>query len=136
MTEAEIWERLRAARVGVLATNRSDGPPHLVPFVFSVVADATLVSAVDEKPKRDRRLARLANIDRDPRVAVLVQHYDEDWSELWWVRAEGSATVRDRVPDEWERRLVGEYPDYEDQRLGPFVVIRVDDVAGWSAAGR
>ena len=135
MNETQIWERLRSARVGVLSTNRADGPPHLVPLVFSVVDEQTLVSAVDEKPKRDRRLARLHNIERDPRVAVLVQHYDEDWSGLWWVRAEGSAAVRDRVPEEWERRLIADYPDYEEQQLGPFVVIEVDRVSGWSAVG-
>jgi len=92
--------RLSAARdlftgasVARLATVRPDGRPHLVPIVFAVAGDV-IVTAVDEvKPKRTRALARLANIAAEPRVSVLADHYDEDWTRLWWVRADGTATV-------------------------------------------
>jgi hypothetical protein len=73
MNEAQMWERIRNARVGVLGTIRPDGSPHQVPFVYAAVSDRVLVSAVDSKPKSGRRLARLVNIEAEPRVSVLVQ---------------------------------------------------------------
>ena len=85
-------ERVREARVGRLATIGADGRPHLVPICFALEGDV-LYSAVDEKPKRSKRLQRLENIRNRPDVAVLVDHYDEDWERLWWVRLEGTASV-------------------------------------------
>jgi PPOX class probable F420-dependent enzyme len=73
-----VPERVREARVGRLATLDADGSPHLVPFCFALDGDV-LYSAVDEKPKRSRRLKRLESIRRRPEVAVLVDHYEEDW---------------------------------------------------------
>ena len=70
-----------------------DARPHLVPIVFAVAGDA-VYSAVDAKPKRTTALKRLENIARNPRVALLADHYDDaDWSALWWVRADGAARV-------------------------------------------
>src|SRR5437870_4694837 len=73
-----------------LATTGSDGSPHLVPFVFALKGD-TLYWAVDDKPKRSKDLQRLRNISRDPRVSVLFDEYADDWSNLWWVRVDGTA---------------------------------------------
>src|SRR5262245_34127162 len=74
------------------ATLRADGSPALVPVVF-VRSAGRLWLPVDGKPKRARELARVENIRRDPRVALLLDQYDADWSALWWLRAEGEAQV-------------------------------------------
>src|SRR5215210_939155 len=76
-----------------LATAGRDGRPHVVPCTFAVLGDATIVSAVDHKPKRTTALRRLANIAANPRVAVLADHYADDWTKLWWARADGTAHV-------------------------------------------
>jgi PPOX class probable F420-dependent enzyme len=123
-------ERFATARVARLATVTPDGAPHLVPIVFAVVGDV-ISTAVDGKPKRHRRLRRLVNIAHEPRVSVLADHYDEDWSTLWWVRADGRATV----DDEPEPALLARYPQYTVQPPpGPFLRIRVDRWTAWAAA--
>ena len=121
-------ELFAAARVARLATVGADGSPHLVPIVFALAGDV-IHTAVDAKPKRHRELQRLANIAHEPRVSVLADHYDEDWSALWWVRADGLATVT-QVP---EPALTDRYPQY---RLapppGPFLRIVVHHWKSWS----
>ena len=134
MDSDTAWELLRSQPVAVLATIGADGSPHLVPFVFAATEGRTLVSAVDAKPKRSRSLRRLENIRRDPRVTVLAHHYDiEDWSRLWWVRAEGTATITESSPPGSDL-LEARYPQYADQELGPWIVIEVDHLTGWQAA--
>src|SRR5262249_59563934 len=80
--------RLTSARVARLATTDPDGRPHLVPIVFALDAD-TLYSAVDRKPKRSRTLRRIENARARPEVTILVDHYEEEWSRLWWIRLAG-----------------------------------------------
>ena len=135
MNDARMWERIRTARVGVLGTIRPDGAPHQVPFVYAAVADRLLVSAVDSKPKSGRRLARLVNIEAEPRVSVLVQWYEDDWSALWWVRADGRAMVSAGVSPAQRRALEEKYPHYARHELGPFVLIEVEHLSGWEASG-
>src|SRR5919204_723082 len=84
--------RVAAARVARLATVDERGRPHLVPFCFVLDGDDVL-SAVDAKPKRTTRLRRLDNVRVNPSVSVLVDHYEEDWTRLWWVRLDGRAEV-------------------------------------------
>src|SRR6059036_2594682 len=91
-------ERLTAARVARLATTDADGRPHLVPIVFTLDGD-TLYSAVDRKPNRSQRLRRIENARARPDVTILVDHYDEDWSALWWIRLRGRARVLDGGPE-------------------------------------
>lgn len=103
-----------------------------MPVTFAVEGDR-IVSAVDAKPKRTRRLARLDNIAHDARVSLLVDAWDEDWSRLWWARADGTSRV---VPtDEHGVRLLQErYPQYADRPpAGPFVVIDVARWSGWAS---
>ena len=127
--------RLDDARVARLATIRSDGSPRVVPICFALDGD-TLYSAVDEKPKRTRGLARLADIERDPRVEVLIDHYDEDWSQLSWVRLRGRARVVERDERALEL-LCARYQQYRDEPpKGPFVVVEVVERLSWSAAAR
>jgi PPOX class probable F420-dependent enzyme len=120
------------ARVARLATVDSTGAPHLVPIVFALAGDL-IHSAVDAKPKRHRRLRRLANIAREPRVSVLVDHYDDDWTLLWWVRADGVARVAD-TSAEALAALTAKYQQYRDTPPpGPFLTIEVRRWSAWSA---
>lgn len=116
--------------VARLATVRPDGSPRVVPICFALDGDV-LYTAVDEKPKRTRRLARLADIERDPRVEVVIDHYDEDWSELWWVRLRGRARVVEHDGRALEL-LRAKYPQYRERPpQGPFVVVDIDERAEW-----
>ena len=94
METAELRRRFASSPVARLSTVRPDGGPHVVPIVFALVGD-TVFSAVDAKPKRSTDLQRLANVRADARCALLVDHYDDDWRRLWWVRADGTAEVVD-----------------------------------------
>lgn len=129
MNAAELFASARVAR---LATVREDGSPHLVPIVFAVAGDV-IYSAVDGKPKRTRSLRRLANIAAEPRVSVLADHYEDDWSRLWWVRADGVARVHDASPAALAA-LTARYPQYRDTPPpGPFLEITVDRWSAWTA---
>ena len=124
----ELRHRVAAAPVARLATVRPDGSPRLVPITFALLGEL-LCFAVDEvKPKRNARLARLGDIARDPRVTLLVDHYDADWTALWWVRIDG--TLRGRALDV----LAGKYPPYGAARpAGPVVIVTPRRWSGWSA---
>ena len=127
MTPAELFATARVAR---LATVSPGGRPHLVPIVFAVAGDV-VHTAVDAKPKRTRNLRRLANIAADPRVTLLADHYDEDWSQLWWVRADGVARILDSAP-EAVAALQSRYPQYrETPPPGPFLEITVSRWTAW-----
>jgi PPOX class probable F420-dependent enzyme len=122
-----------------MATVTEDGRPHLVPVTFA--ADGNYIyTAVDAKPKSKTTvsgLQRLRNIRADPRVAVLADHYEDDWTLLWWVRADGHATVVDG-PEQMAAPialLTARYPQYRDLRpAGPVIVIRVERWTGWAAS--
>jgi PPOX class probable F420-dependent enzyme len=125
-----------AARVARLATADAHGVPHLVPIVFA--ADGNIVySAVDQKPKRTHALRRLANLAVNPSVSLLVDHYDDDWNALWWVRADGRALVLDTSAAETARAidlLALRYHQYRAQRPdGPVIAITVQRWSGWQA---
>jgi PPOX class probable F420-dependent enzyme len=125
-----------AAPVARLATHNPSGAIDLVPITFAFVDDRTLVTAVDHKPKRTSKLQRLDNIRARPDVTVLVDHYDDDWTALWWVRLRGTATVDELPADRLLAPLIAKYPQYQQTRpAGPAIVVIVDDVVGWSAAG-
>jgi PPOX class probable F420-dependent enzyme len=132
-------ESVRGARVARLATLRPNGRPHLVPIVFALVDDATLVFAVDQKPKRSAQLQRLRNIEAHPSVCVLVDSYAEDWSMLWWVRLDGIAEV---IRDEPQRSLlvkplVAKYEQYRSEPPNAAVVsVRIESMTAWTADGR
>lgn len=134
MNPNQAWDRLISSPAAVLATIEPDGSPHLVPFVFAPLDFGVLVSAVDAKPKRSRELRRLANIRREPRVAVLAHHYEDDWERLWWVRGSGTAEIHEDPPPGAEA-LTARYPAYRSQGLGPWMVIRLSHLTGWDATG-
>ncbi len=121
--------------VAHLATVGGDRRPHLVPVTFARDGD-TVYFAVDQKPKRTADLQRLRNIAANPAVALLVDHYDDDWRRLWWVRVDGRAGVLDAGPES-ERALdllAHRYRQYQEQRpRGPVVAIAIERLTGWAA---
>src|ERR1700742_2950548 len=92
MADFDARERFASSNVAQLATGNAEGVPHLVPVVFAVSHDV-IYTAVDAKRKSTQRLRRMANIEANPAVSLIVDHYDEDWSQLWWVRADGLAQI-------------------------------------------
>jgi PPOX class probable F420-dependent enzyme len=127
--------RLAAARVARLATTDPDGRPHMVPIVFALDGD-TLYSAVDRKPKRSSRLRRIENARVRPDVTILVDHYEEDWSRLWWIRLRGRARVLDDAPERVRALalLADKYPQYRDEPPdGPVLAVDVTEVREWRA---
>lgn len=146
--------RFAAARHACLATADAGGVPHIVPVTFALLSvtrsttegassDAgagsqtgdEIVVAVDHKPKTTRDLRRLRNLAENPRVAFLVDRYDDDWSHLWWVRADGVAAIE----HEGEPRaaaldaLAARYPQYRERRPeGPLIRVRVTRWSGWA----
>lgn len=132
----EMRRLVEAARVARLATIGQDGTPHLVPITFAL-AGMQLYSSVDSKKKSTTRLRRLANIARDPRVTVLVDHYEEDWARLWWVRLGGHAAELDpgSEADHAIALLTAKYPQYAEQPpTGPVLRIEVQRWTGWEAS--
>ncbi|MBM9468874.1 TIGR03668 family PPOX class F420-dependent oxidoreductase [Nakamurella leprariae] len=134
--------RFADARVARLATVTPDGAPFLVPVTVAVLADdaapagAAVVFAVDDKPKRTRELRRLEHLAAEPRAAFLVDSYDEDWSRLWWVRADTVTTVLTAGPrrEAALAALVGRYPQLAGSGFGAVVWAVVQRWSGWAAA--
>jgi PPOX class probable F420-dependent enzyme len=139
LTDDDCRVRLTQESVARLATVSPTGAPHLVPITFVVRVDdrlgAELCFAVDHKPKSTTELARLRNLRHEPRVAILVDAYDDDWSRLWWVRADGVARelpVDDRASA--LDALVAKYSQYREERpAGPVVAVQITRWTGWSA---
>ena len=135
LLDPEQRRRLADARVARLATVRPDGSPHVVPISFAF-GEATIVTAIDHKPKTTTSLQRLRNIEAVPVASVIIDHYEDDWSRLWWLRADGEARI---VPDgkEWEdgiEQLTRKYHQYRrDAPQGPVIVITVAKWTSWSA---
>lgn len=135
MAEFDAVAHFSAAPAATLATINADGAPHLVPVVFAVHR-ATVYTAVDAKRKSTQRLRRLANIEADPRVCLIVDHYADDWTQLWWVRADGDAAVH-HSGDEMAAGyalLRQKYPQYERVALdGPVITVAVRKWSSWQA---
>jgi PPOX class probable F420-dependent enzyme len=127
---------LGAMPVARLATADRAGQPHALPICF-VVIDDTVYFTIDEKPKSGdpRSLKRLRNIADNPRCAVVVDRYDDDWSQLGWVMMRGRAEILDggdehaRAQDALRQR----YGPYREMELAglPVVAIRIERVARW-----
>ena len=102
--------------------------------MFALVGD-TVFSAVDAKPKRSTDLQRLANVRAEPRCALLVDHYEDDWRRLWWVRADGVAEVVDEPAGHpGIQALVQRFPQYRDEPpSGPLLVVTVQRWTGWAS---
>lgn len=136
LSEEEARARFAAARVARLATTGSDAQPHVVPITFAVEGDR-IYTAVDHKPKTTPNLRRLRNITENPRVALLADHYAEDWATLWWVRVDGRASIvaDDRMAQRHLDTLAERYEQYRHARPdGPVIVIDAERWTGWSGS--
>jgi PPOX class probable F420-dependent enzyme len=129
-------EPLLEARVARLATVDERGRPHIVPIVFAYDAER-LYTPVDAKPKSvtPARLRRLMNIAANPEVQVLIDHYEEDWSQLQYVQLRGRAVVLESG-DGWEngcRLLEAKYPQYESMPLAgrPIIQMEIEEIVSW-----
>ncbi len=126
--------RAAEARVARMATVDPEGRPHVVPVVFAIDGDV-LYSSVDEKPKSTRDLRRIRNLRANPVAEVVVDHYEEDWERIWWVRLRGRAEILEEGPERGRglELLAGKYPQYRDQPpQGVVIALRIDRWRGWS----
>jgi PPOX class probable F420-dependent enzyme len=126
---------LEAGRVARLATADAGGRPHVVPVCYALMAD-TVCFTIDEKAKRaGARLKRLANLRANPQAALVVDHYDEDWSRLGWVMVQGPAEILATGPehDRAQASLRLRYPQLVPMRIEglPVVALRIAHVASW-----
>ena len=134
---AEARARFTGSPVLRLATAGSDGRPHLVPCTFAVDEPGRVLIGIDNKPKSSANLRRLRNIAENPRVSLLADHYSDDWTQLWWARADGTAAIERSGHEHgghWDL-LMSRYPQYDDQVLGgPVIVVTVESWSGWAFA--
>ena len=137
LEDAEARARFVRAPVLRLATTNAEGQPHIVPCTFAVDDPGRIVIGIDNKPKSTANLRRLRNIERNPRVSLLVDHYADDWDQLWWVRADGTATIErsgEEHLEHWDL-LKEKYSQYSGQSLaGPVIVVQVTSWSGWTAS--
>src|SRR5258708_8800278 len=132
----DMRSRIDGAMVARLATVGRDGRPHIVPITFAL-DDDTIYFAVDFKPKKTADLQRLRNIEANPSVSVLVDHYEDDWTKLWWVRVDGSAriVIDGAVFEKGIALLTQRYAAYRSARpAAPVGAIAVERMTGWSAS--
>ena len=136
LTASEARHRFATARVARLATTGPAGRPHLVPVTFALDGDR-IYTVVDAKPKTTTNLRRLRNIGADPRVAVLADHYEDDWDALWWARADGLAAILSHPADMAGplELLAARYRQYRAQPPGgPLIRIQAERWTGWVAS--
>ncbi|MBV8456794.1 MAG: TIGR03668 family PPOX class F420-dependent oxidoreductase [Acetobacteraceae bacterium] len=132
---AEQHNFLVGQRVAHLATADRNGIPHVIPICYAVAEDRLYV-AIDEKPKRHNQpLKRLRNITENPAVAVIVDHYEEDWSRLGWVLLRGRATLLHDGPEFTTglALLRARYPQYDSMNLetNPIIAVHIERVTSW-----
>lgn len=127
-------------RVGHLATVDASAAPHVVPVCFALMGD-TLYIAIDGKPKRDRTrpLKRLSNIAANPQVAIVVDHYDEDWRRLGWVMLRGRADIlaSGEAHARAQALVRSRYPQLVAMPIEslPVIAIRIERVTSWGDLG-
>jgi hypothetical protein len=135
--EQARW-RLDRHHHGVLCSIHPVRGPDAQPVVYAVSPDGHVGVPIDRvKPKTTSRLQREVNLEHDPRAALLVEHWDpEDWSRLWWVRADLEHVLepQDSVTDELMERLATTVPQYADRPFHRAIVCRIVSVTGWAAS--
>jgi PPOX class probable F420-dependent enzyme len=132
---AEARARFAGSRVLRLATTGRDGQPHVVPCTFVLDEQGRIAIGIDNKPKSTGNLRRLRNIAENPRVSAIADHYDEDWNQLWWARADGAAAIEQSGAGHRARwhQLISKYPQYRDQVLdGPIILVTIESWSGWA----
>jgi PPOX class probable F420-dependent enzyme len=138
LSDAEALARLAEHDHGVLCTVHARRGTDAVPVVYAVDAGFVGVPVDQVKPKTTGRLQRRRNLEADPRATLLIEHWDrDDWSKLWWVRAElswegdGAGERSSALAD----RLAERYVQYRDRPFSEVLVLRIAAVTGWAASG-
>jgi PPOX class probable F420-dependent enzyme len=131
----EARARFAASPVLRMATAGRDGRPHVVPCTFVVDGIGRVSIGIDNKPKSSVNLRRLRNIEENPQVSLIVDHYADDWDRLWWARADGTAVIERSGGEHrahWSQ-LSSKYPQYHGQVLdGPVILVTVQSWSGWA----
>lgn len=142
MFENQEREYLECGRVGRLATADGAGRPHVVPVCYALVDDI-VVTPIDEKPKRadPDKLRRSLDLEENPRIALVVDHYTEDWSQLGWLQLRGTASCRspgDEGHSAGVAALVEKYNQYADHDLDarPLIRIAPGSIRSWGQIER
>ena len=139
-----VMGMIGGARLGRLATVTARNEPRVVPICFALVEvpAPTIVSVLDEKPKRvtDGELARVRNLRRNPACSLVIDHYEEDWQRLWFVQVNGSARVLEPGDSLHEMALAAlraKYPQYREMRLETrlAIAIEIQAVTTWRGDG-
>ena len=135
MNRSEALRSLASARVAHLATATPQGDPHVVAVTFAMTGE-TVVTMIDHKPKKTSRLQRLVNLETHPKASLLVDHYVEDWSALWWVRIDGPVSLETEGAN-WEAgrtALADKYHQYRQRPpRGTAIMIAIDRVTWWAS---
>lgn len=127
-----VLRLLERERRGVLTTIDPDGRGHSVPMVYVVMGDE-IVSPIDHKPKSGKALTRIKNIERDARVTVLVDHWDEDWTRLAWVMVRATALIDSDTPPEVVQALNARYRQYApDERPDALIRMHPTKLTWWT----
>jgi PPOX class probable F420-dependent enzyme len=143
LTQAAVDRLLETWPVARLATLGPEGQPHLVPIVFARLG-GELWSPIDGKPKRAGEAVRVQHVRAQPQVSVLLDHYDADWSRLWWLRVDGVARVVQPADPETDLEVApvvaalrGRYAQYEDtaplRDPATLLAVRPTRIASWCA---
>lgn len=135
LTEDVCWEVLAGQRHGSLGTIHPTRGVDVVPVVFALLPDRRVVIPVDTvKPKRSSRLQRVVNVEHDSRCVLLVEHYEEDWSQLWWVRLHATAKPSAPSPPVLEV-LAGCFAQYESSgSIVSALILTPSTIRGWSGS--
>jgi hypothetical protein len=128
------WALLAGARHGVFGTVHPVRGVDAVPVVFAVIGHSVVMPVDRVKEKRTVRLQRLANLAKDHRCVLLIDHDDEDWSRLWWVRVHG--TGHENSPRQEEvAALASLFPAYRaPDAIASIVTLTATAVSGWAAS--
>ena len=136
-TELVAWasELLETERVGRLGLVDEDGAPRVLPVTFAV-ADGVIWSAIDQKPKRSGEPARLRFLRRNPRAALAVDQYSDNWEELAWVQVLGGVRILDVTEaTAGLDALTAKYEQYRNQTPpGPVLALAPERYLWWRAA--
>jgi PPOX class probable F420-dependent enzyme len=144
LPESAVESILERWPVASLATLGAKGRPHVVPIVFARVG-GEIWSPIDGKPKAGGELVRIRNVRRDARISLLLEHYEEDWTRLWWLRADGEAEVVTLAESRSDPKVQAalsalrrKYPQYEEVPLiGPSATLlrmRIESFRSWCAS--
>jgi len=137
LTETEALRRLASHDHGTLATVHPDRGVDAVPVVYAVTNGFVGVPIDRVKPKSSFRLQREQNLEADPRAALLIERWDrDDWSKLWWVRAElrHEVSPASDLIASLAAQLSEAFMHYQDQPFAGMLVLRIEAVSGWSAS--